>query len=263
MAGGELGGYTVLLTRSIADNAPLRSLLEDSGAQVLELPAVEVVLPDDTDEIDNAIRNLVSERFEWIVFTSRNAVHVFGRRLIQLGFSGAHVSGTRIAAVGSATGRELKRLGVDVDLQPVEANSAALARALTAQGLDGVRILLPGGNLAQPSLRHALEAAGAEVHEVVVYRIVKPAIDRSRKELVLSAGVNAVVFASPSAVNNLALMLGRSSTVFSQANLVCIGATTVGAVESLGFKPVAVAETQTVRGLFEAVCAAAHMERER
>jgi uroporphyrinogen III methyltransferase/synthase len=265
-----LAGARVLITRAADDAAPLRDRLEALGAHVLEPPAIEIAPPEDFAPLDEALRAL--DRFDWIVFTSRRAVRAVLDRLDALDLS--IDPRPRVAAVGPSTEGLLAEQGIRVDCRPEEATASALAAALERWGVAGQRILFPTGDLAGPELRERLETAGAEVHQVVVYRTVVPAAHsrgrapreaplrdtpvRGRGALpaVRCGEVDIIALASPSAARNLAAMLGTDAPLLRKIRLVCIGPSTAAAVRHLGFRPAAVAAEHTLDGLVAAIVAA-------
>jgi uroporphyrinogen III methyltransferase/synthase len=235
-----------LITRAADDAVPLRRRLETLGAQVLELPAIEIVPPEDSTPLDIALRAL--ETFDWIAFTSRRAVRAVFDRLSTLGLSGELPC--RVAAVGPATEAELAERGINVDCRPTEARAAALGDALRRHGVAGRDVLLPTGDLALPDLRAGLEAAGARVVEIVAYRTLQPLEARSESiQALRRGGVDAIALASPSAARNLAAMLGADIPLLQHVRLVCIGPATAAAVRELGLEPAAVAGEHTLDGL--------------
>lgn len=240
-----LAGARVLVTRARGEDR-LRTMLEPLGATVLELPAIAIEPPRDPEPLRRAIERLTD--YDWIAFTSRNAVRAVVGPLTP--------RGPRIAAVGPATAAELEVRGLRVDLIPDEATGVALAAALAARGVAGRRVLVPCGDLARSDLRDGLREAGARVDEVPAYRTVRPAsADSGSLEALRRGKVDAVTLLSPSAVRNLAEMLDGEMDCLRRVRLVCIGPTTGAAVRELGLEPAAEAEEHTVEGLVRALIA--------
>jgi uroporphyrinogen-III synthase len=245
-----LAGARILITRAAEDAAPLRHRLEALGADVMELPAIEIAPTESAAELDGGLAGL--DTFDWVAFTSRRAVRVVLDRLAALGISAGAMP--RVAAVGPATEAELAQHGVRVACRPREATAAALGEALREAGIGGSLILLPVGDLARPELREILEAAGAQVREVVAYHTVPPLEERGESlEALRHGAIDVVAFASPSAVRNLDSMLGSDSPLLRNVRLVCIGPTTAAAVLEVGCEPDAVATEHTLDGLVAAI----------
>jgi uroporphyrinogen-III synthase len=131
-------------------------------------------------------------------------------------------------------------------LEPDEANATSLAAALERNGITGRRVLIPGGDLARAELRQGLDRAGAAVTQVVAYRTVMPErYDGSIIDSLCHGQIDVVAVASPSAIRNLAAMLGRDTWCLRRVRIACIGATTAEEVTRLGCRPFAAAGTGT------------------
>jgi uroporphyrinogen-III synthase len=241
---------SVLLTRSLEDARELRPLLEEQGAEVLAMPAIKRVPPLDWGPADRALRSL--SRFNWLAFTSRQAVQSVANRLAELGADPALTSSTRVAASGPATFAAVEKAGWRVDCFADQGGAKALADALINAGdLHGCTILLPGSDLIRPVLRDALAMAGAIVETVTVYRTIQPAPDGAALGALRSGRIGVVVLASPSAVRNLADLVDPEA--LRKTCLVCIGATTAAAVAERGLQTASTAQEPTAPGLLDAV----------
>lgn len=246
-----LAGLRVLNTRAREDAAELHRRLEGLGAQVFDLSTISIEPLMDSDSMRAALEHL--DRYDWIAFTSRNAVRAVFPSLDWRNWNPG--SAPKVAAIGPSTAAEIQRRGMGVSLMPGEATSEALARAMITAGVRDSRIFLPVGNLARDELRRALEQAGARVECVVAYRTVpaQNGDDEALKAL-LQKGIDVVALASPSAF--LALTDMRVEGLFDAlrlARLVCIGPTTAASVREAGFEPAGVADLHTIDGLVDEV----------
>ena len=247
-----LRGKRVLVTRARAASGTLCSRLEALGATVVELPALALEPPPDCAPLDAALRRLSG--YDWIAFTSRNAVRAVFDRLGTLGVPDPFPGHLRVAAVGPSTAAELEARGVVAHCVPGEATGASLAAAMAATGIKEAHVLLPLGNLARPELRRGLEAAGAQVDEVVAYHTVRPRdANPSALETLRRGEIDLVALASPSAARNLVEILGADLSPLHRAKLACIGPTTAAAVAELGLKPAGVAAQHTIDGLVQVI----------
>jgi len=122
-----LEGRRIVVTRAPAQTKELRERLEELGAEVILLPLVRFLEPENTADLDRAIRSL--EQFDWLIFTSANAVTFFLGRCRALG-CGSASGRTKIAAVGSATQLALEKEGLQVAFIPAEFSGAGLAAEL-------------------------------------------------------------------------------------------------------------------------------------
>jgi uroporphyrinogen-III synthase len=202
-------------------------------------------LPADTEHLDAALSR--ADSFDWIVFTSRQAVAAVTAR------RSAPPPGLRTAAVGGATAAVLKQHGWPVDLVAGEPGAAGLVAAFAAHGVaQGARILHPASSRALPTLASGLQQLGAQVTTVEAYRTVAgTALDvEDCRSWIARKGVGAVTFASPSAVVELESALGKEdfARLLGTAPAVAIGPTTAQALRERGYKPT-LAESATLRGL--------------
>jgi uroporphyrinogen III methyltransferase/synthase len=191
--------------------------------------------------------------YDWIAFTSRNAVRVVFDWLRER--DRLPIPRLRVAAVGPATSDELQRREVTVDCVAPEANARGLALALSAVGVSGASVLLPLGDLAGDEIRTLLEHAGARVTLIRVYETAPAQPTESEaREVLLNGQIDVVTLASPSAFRNLVAMgRGEMDDVLRHTHLVVIGPTSAEAVRAAGFDPSAIAERQTSDGLVDAI----------
>jgi uroporphyrinogen-III synthase len=237
MSGAKpLAGKRVVITRAIEQARDLKERLESLGATILLLPAVSFSEPADATELDRAIRALDS--FDWILFTSANAVRFFAGRCRRLGLMPGGNQKTRCAAVGPATATAAAAEGFTIDYVAQEFLGAALARELGAS-LLGKRVLLPRSERAGRDLPDALKAAGAEVTEVVTYHTGGlGAAEAGVLEAMREASVDVVSFFSPSAVENLRGELGAEvcARLSERAALAAVGPVTATALRKAGLR---------------------------
>lgn len=241
-----------MVTRAPSQSTELREKLEKLGAEVISLPLVRFLEPEDTVDLDGAIRSL--GKFDWLVFTSANAVTFFLARCHALGCWPAGEI-VKIAAVGSATRLALEKKGLEVSLIPAEFSGAGLAAEL-AEAIAGKRVLLPRSDRASTELPSLLRSSRADVTEAVAYRTVGPeAFDRSLIEAIGSGQADAVTFFSPSAFREFRDLMGPEALANwnSRVAFAAVGPVTAEAIRSAGL-PVAIeAEEATAASLVEAL----------
>lgn len=238
MGSFRLDGRRVVVTRAHGADDALPARLRDLGAEVLHFPAIAIGPPASTEELDQALRNLRS--FAWVVFASANAVDWTFERMAALDIAAEAMVAPRLAAVGPATAEALRRRVRKPDLVPADARGEALAAALAPE-VAGVRVLVPRAEEGRPELTDGLARAGAEVVAPVAYRTLPadPAALRPLGDLLEQGRVDAVVFASPSAVRSVAEALGDRAPLLSRTAVAVIGPTTAEAARRAGW-PVAV-----------------------
>lgn len=203
-----LFGKRIVITRARSQASSFREKLTALGAQAIELPTIEIRPPRSFQELDAAILRI--KDFEWVVFTSVNAVDIFFDRLrTRHRLDARHLAHNRIAAVGEATRESLNRHGLTADVMPRVFTSEALAEALVGQKIHGKRLLLVRPRIAPPEFAARLRRAGAVVTQATGYETLCPAteIRRIHRE-VAGRGADAIVFTSSSTVTHLAEALG-------------------------------------------------------
>jgi uroporphyrinogen-III synthase len=234
-----LDGKRIVVTRAIEQARGLKDSLEKLGAIVLLVPAVSFSEPADSSALDGTIRSL--DEFDWILFTSANAVRFFANRCKKLGRAFTEGKRPCCAAVGPVTASAAAAEGFTIDYVAKEFLGTALAWELNAS-LVGKRVLLPRSERAGRELPDALKSGGAEVIEVVAYRTGGVgAADPAVMEALREARVDVVSFFSPSAVENLRGELGADvlSRLASKVALAAVGPVTATALRKAGL-PVAI-----------------------
>ncbi|MFP4673502.1 MAG: uroporphyrinogen-III C-methyltransferase [Opitutales bacterium] len=194
-----LFGRRIVVTRAREQAGKLTDLLEAEGAEVLELPMIEVHPDADQQRVTEIFAGLAT--YEWLVFTSTNGVHAFFD-LFTKAFSDIRCLGPmRIAAIGKATADAIRARHLKVDLVPETANGDALADALLAyETLDALQVLIITGNMNRPALANRLESEGrAIVDTLPLYRTEQSDLhEHSSAQYFREAGADAVLFTSSS-----------------------------------------------------------------
>jgi len=233
-----LAGRRIVVTRAPEQAGELARLLADHGAEVLLCPLVAFERPADTGPLDAALGRL--GEFDWLLFTSQNAVRFFEERRRELEIP-LEWGKPRVAAVGPATAKAARELGYDVEFTAEEATGRGLAHEL-GEEIAGRAVLLPRSDRARPDFPETLRAAGARVTDVVAYRTVPPGPEGAAALEQIRAGrVDAVALASPSAFERLAEQLGMATLaeLTRRVALAAIGPVTAAAIREAGL-PVAV-----------------------
>lgn len=251
-----LFGKRVLVTRAREQAGDLVDRLSELGADPIEAPAIRTVPPEDPAPIEAACA--AASSFDWIVFTSANAVDAFMDRLLAGPRDARALGGVRLCAVGPATASRLARRGLHVDLVPAEHRAEAVSTALGREhDVRGARILLPRADLAGALLPKELRRAGAEVVEVTAYRTVPapPPPDVDVYRLLLDQGIDVVTFTSASAARNLVKSLGEepAADLLGTTLVACIGPVTAEAARQLGIETAIMPSTYTAPALAQAI----------
>lgn len=252
-----LFGWRILIPRTQDNAGAIMGLLRDHGAVPIEVPTISVEPPRTPQQIDRAIHGLVSGRYEWIGFTSVNAVRAIREKLQGYGLDARSFAGLKVAAVGEATAEALIDFGVRPDIMPkTEQTTSALLDEWPAYDslTDPInRVFLPRADIATDTLEAGLAELGWEVEDITAYRTVRAAPPPAdTREAIKTGGFDAVLFTSSSTVRNLVGIAGKPhhSTVVA-----CIGPQTAKAAEEHGLRVDVLAETSTIAGLVEALAA--------
>jgi uroporphyrinogen III methyltransferase/synthase len=250
-----LFGWRVLVPRTKEQAGALSSRLRGYGAVPEEVPTISVEPPRNPQQMDKAIRGLVEGRYEWVAFTSINAVKAVREKFEEYGLDARAFSGLKVAAVGDKTAEAVAGWGIRPDLVPGgEQSSMGLLADWPPfdDVLDPInRVFLPRADIATETLAAGLVDLGWEVDDVTAYRTVRAAPPpAATREAIKSGRFDAVVFTSSSTVRNLVGIAGKphSGTVIA-----CIGPATARTAEEHGLRVDVMAETPSVEDLAEAL----------
>lgn len=252
-ADAPLLGMTVVVTRSRAQAGALAGRLEDLGAAVVEFPVIQLVDPDDWAPTDAAIAELST--YDWVVFTSANAVERFCERLWVGERDSRALADAHVAAIGPATAARCMDYGIRPDYVPEEFRAEGVIDGFAERGVGaGSRVLLPRALEAREVLPETLRQRGAVVDVVAVYRTIPADPDPDALDALISGEVDVVTFTSPSTVRNFMALLDRADAKLPAAAVVAsIGPVTSDAATALGLKVEIEAEESTVPALVEAI----------
>jgi uroporphyrinogen III methyltransferase/synthase len=244
----------VVVTRPALQIEPLANALSDRGAIPIWRPLVEFSDPDNFGPLDAAISKLAN--FDWLIFTSAEAVRAVARRSCKLGRSLKQGGNDlRVAAVGPATAQAIQKAGMQVSYEAQTHSGVRLASEL-GERVRGKKVLLPRSDRAKPDLPLALKNHGAEVTEVIAYRTLLPtAIQREELNEFASGKADAILFFSPSAVTHFAEAFGQKQlhNVENKLAIAAVGPVTAKALQEAGVKRVVIASDTTAMAVIEAL----------
>ncbi|QMW65899.1 uroporphyrinogen-III C-methyltransferase [Mumia sp. ZJ1417] len=250
-----LFGWRVLVPRTKEQAATLANRLRSYGAVSEEVPTISVEPPRNPQQMDKAVRGLVEGRYEWVAFTSVNAVKAVREKFDEYGLDARAFSGLKVAAVGEKTAEAIAAWGIRPDLVPSGEQSA---RGLLEDWppydalLDPInRVFLPRADIATEALVAGLVELGWEVDDVTAYRTVRAAPPPApTREAIKSGKFDAVVFTSSSTVRNLVGIAGKphATTVIA-----CIGPATAQTAEEHGLRVDVVAPSPSAEVLADAL----------
>jgi uroporphyrinogen-III synthase len=248
-----LAGRRVLVTRAAHQAGKLSDALREAGATPVEVPVLEIQLPEDLSPLDKAIRELDS--YDWLILTSANTVKAVVERSATLGVAFDQTALPRIAAVGAATADAARDAGFMVELVPENYVAESLVEAIAGQ-VKGRRTLLARAAVARDVIPDALRNAGAIVDVVDAYRNVMPEAAPERLRSALVQGIGAATFTSSSSVAHLADAARAAGLAFPFAGVaaISIGPITSRTLRESGWEPAAEASPSDIAGLIAAVC---------
>ena len=250
-----LFGWRVLVPRTKEQAGALSSRLRGFGAVPEEVPTISVEPPRNPQQMDKAVRGLVEGRYEWIAFTSVNAVRAVREKFEEYGLDARAFSGLKIAAVGEKTAAALADWGLNSDLVPSGEQSA---RGLLEdwppfdEVLDPInRVFLPRADIATETLVAGLVELGWEVDDVTAYRTVRAAPPpAATREAIKTGKFDAVVFTSSSTVRNLVGIAGKPHT---STIIAVIGPATAKTAEEHGLRVDVLAPEPSVEAVVDAL----------
>ena len=256
-----LFGKRVLVTRTREQASELVNRLEEVGADCLEFATISIEPLESFEELDLELARI--GQYDWLVFTSINAVSHFFGRLLEQGMDARDLHGPRIAVVGRTTAERLADFGIKADLLPDEFTGEGLAASLLAQGMHGKKILIPRAAQAREVLPKTLQEAGAAVTVVPVYRNVVPGVeDGSAREALrrefLEHRVDVITFTSSSTVTNFLKLLAPSGPeelqeLLNGVTVAAIGPITARTAEKHGLTVHVQPATHTIPELVDSI----------
>ncbi|HZC71506.1 MAG TPA: uroporphyrinogen-III synthase [Jatrophihabitans sp.] len=250
-----LYGWKVLVPRTKEQAGSMSSRLTSYGAVPVEVPTIAVEPPRTPTQMERAIKGLVTGRYEWIVFTSVNAVRAVREKFEEFGLDARAFAGVKIACVGEATADSVRAFGIKPELLPSgEQSSEGLLADFSPydEVLDPIdRVLLPRADIATETLAAGLRELGWEIDDVTAYRTVRAAPPAAEiRDAIKSGGFQAVCFTSSSTVRNLVGIAGKPH---ARTVVACIGPQTAATAREFGLRVDVQPDQATVPALIDAL----------
>ena len=251
-----LTGISILVTQDEEQADSLIKRLRELDASVIHKPTIAIHPLIDYSELDSALLRV--NDFHWIIFTSRNGVDAFKKRVTALGINQKNLRNVHFAAVGEATQAALQALGLSVDFKPEYQTSAGFLREFTARypDLTGIKILFPASKIARKAIPDGLRNEGAQVVRATAYENIPVAYPPDEiAELFKSEMVDIATFTSSSTVDNLISMIPEHAkhAIIPRIHAASIGPMTSKTLRGYGIEPVIEAQNHTLPGLVEAI----------
>jgi uroporphyrinogen III methyltransferase / synthase len=250
-----LFGWRVLVPRTKEQAAVVSQRLRGYGAVPEEVPTIAVEPPRTPQQMERAVKGLVTGRYQWVAFTSVNAVRAVRERFEEYGLDARAFAGVKVAAVGEQTAQALLDFGIRPDLMPAEDQSAEGLAAVWPpydDVLDPInRVLLPRADIATETLLARLVDLGWEAEDVTAYRTVRAAPPPAPvREAIKGGGFDAVLFTSSSTVRNLVGIAGKPHAV---TVIGVIGPQTAKTAAEFGLRVDVTAPRPSMTGLVDAM----------
>lgn len=246
-----LFGKKILVTRSRTQSSKLKTYLFELGADVIELPMIEIKDLPDYSELDLYLKSV--KKFNWMVFTSTNSVDSVFNRLDEMGEDSRCLANIKILAIGDVTCEKLLNRGIKADLVPSKSASEEVIKELSEIKWKDTRVLIPASNIARTVIRDGLATLGAEVVQIPAYTNTVPENVAKQATNILNEGVDVITFASSSTVDNLIDILGDQKKLIDNSFNVSIGATTTKTAENRGIKISAQAERPDIESMVQSL----------
>ncbi|HEY6000985.1 MAG TPA: uroporphyrinogen-III synthase [bacterium] len=250
-----LAGRTVLVTRAPGQAGEFSKLLRERGANVVEVPTIEIVPPASWDDVDRAIDKLPGG-YDWLIFTSANAVECFLRRVRERRGDLWCLAGVRICAVGPKTRAVIEEAGLAVEFQPSVYRAEGLIQEAAEGAWRGARVLFPRAEEGRDVIPEEMRRVGAALDLVTVYRTVPSPAGREKLRALLAGGtLDAVTFTSGSTVKSFVSLLepGQVGAIAGRVVVACIGPVTANDARAAGLPVDVLAPAATIPALADAL----------
>jgi uroporphyrinogen III methyltransferase/synthase len=243
-----------LVTRAPGQAGEFSRLLRGRGAEVVEVPTIEIVPPLSWEAADRAIGRLPG--YDWLILTSSNAVDWFFRRVRERRGDLACLKGVRICAVGPKTRAAIEAAGLAVEFQPSVYRAEGLINEAGEGAWHSKRVLFPRAAEGRDVIPDEMRRVGAELDLVTVYRTVPSSAGREKLRSLLAAGpLDALTFTSGSTVKSFVSLLDPAQIegIAGRIAVACIGPVTAAAARDAGLPVDALAREATMPGLADAL----------
>jgi uroporphyrinogen-III synthase len=249
-----LSHLRVLVGRARHQASALSAGLRAKGAEVIEIPFIEIRPPRSYQPLDTALRNL--DRYDWLILTSVNGVEALWSRAKKLRVKKTQFRSLKIAAIGPSTRKAIREHGLSVHIMPREYVAESVVESLRGK-VEGKRVLLARAKVARDVIPRELRRLGAQVDVVEAYETVVPKNSRARLRKLMrdpARRPHIVTFTSSSTVRNFLALLGKgSASDLKNVRLASIGPVTSATLREHGLSADLQARHYTIPGLIKAI----------
>ena len=252
-----LSGVRVLVGRARSQASALSAGLKALGANVVEIPFIEIRKPRSSRPLDDALRRIAE--YDWLILTSVNGVDALATRLKHLRIPAKSLRHLKIAAIGPATSQAIKQLGLGTALVPKNYVAESVVQTLRGK-VEGKRVLLARARVARDVIPTELRKMGARVDVVEAYETIVPVTSQKKLRTMMRDPKRrpaVITFTSSSTVRNFVALLGRRGrpphTNLDGIRFASIGPITSETLRELGLPVHIEAEEFTIPGLILAI----------
>ncbi len=227
--------------------------LRKLGAEVIEIPFIEIRRLRSYKPLDSALKNIAN--YDWIILTSVNGVEAFWSRMKKSRHAKTRLEHLKIAAIGPATKKAIEAHGLKVDVVPKEYVAESVVKSLRRK-VAGKRVLLARAKVARDVIPRELGSLGAQVDVVEAYETVVPRPSRLRLRALLRNPKHCphvITFTSSSSARNFSTLLGKNGWRGPAPLFASIGPVTSATMRELGLPVDIEAKKYTIPGLVEAI----------
>lgn len=247
-----LAGMRILVGRARHQASALSAGLKRLGADVIEIPFIEIRPPRSYKPLDAALRNI--GEYDWLILTSVNGVEALSARMKRSRITPAKFSHLKIAAIGPATRKAIRELGLEVEVVPEQYVAESVVEGLRKK-VKGKRVLLARAKVARDVIPRELRKAEAKVDVIDAYQTVVPSASRTKLRSLMSnpkLKPDIVCFTSSSTVRNFFGLLRRQECP-RHTLTASIGPITSSTLRDYGLPVHIEAKEYTIPGLVKAI----------
>jgi uroporphyrinogen-III synthase len=252
-----LGRWRILITRASHQSFGLSEPLRRRGAEVIEIPTIEITSAGSLGPLDNALIKI--DHYDTLILTSVNGVEVLFERYNKLGLPIVDMQHLMVVAIGPATARAIQSEGVGVSIVPEKYVAESVIEALQGRVTKHSRVLLVRAKVARDVLPDELRKMGAQVDVIEAYQTSVPEGAAERIKALFASPArrpHVVTFTSSSTVTNFLALLGEEAgrgQMLEGVTLASIGPVTSGTLRQAGLEPAVEAREYTMDGLVAAI----------
>lgn len=248
----NIKGKSILVTKSAEDCGLIFHNLISSGAEIVYFPTIKIVPTYNSLDLSDLISNSV--QYDYIVFTSPNAVNVFSNLVVDYK---PDLSRTKVAVVGDSTAETCRLHGIVVHIIPAEFSAKGLLKRFSEMNIKEKKILIPGSSISNDELKDGLSSMGADVVKLPIYDTIPndTAELESDIKIIYERKPDWFVFTSPSSFKGFLniLKLEDCQNYFQNKIICAIGTTTEEAIRTLGITVNIIPNNFSLRGIAEAI----------